>query len=143
MDVRNKNEGAKGRVEGVENDETSPESTGLFYMEILNQDELKKLKAEFSRLKNSCYLDHAGASLYAESQIASHFSELQTNIYSNPHSRNPSSTITTDAIDFVRHKILAHFGTTADEYTVIFTSGATSALKIVAESFEFNGGNPH
>ncbi|CAL8109547.1 unnamed protein product [Orchesella dallaii] len=140
MDVRNKNEGAKGRVKGVENDETSPESTGLFYKEILNQDELKKLKAEFTRLKNSCYLDHAGSSLYAESQINSHFSELQSNIYSNPHSRNPSSTITTDAIDFVRHKILRHFGTNADEYTVIFTSGATQALKLVAETFQFNGG---
>lgn len=44
-------DGAK-EVEDVENYKTSPESAGVFYEEILNEDELQKLKAEFSRLKS-------------------------------------------------------------------------------------------
>lgn len=34
---------------------------------------------------------------------------------------------------------MQHFNTTSNEYSVIFTSGATEALKTVAESFEFSG----
>lgn len=69
MDVWNKKEDATKSVEengsvldddivegkdkeAVENYETSPELTGVFYEEILNEDELQKLKAEFSRLKS-------------------------------------------------------------------------------------------
>ena len=37
-------------------------------------------------------------------------------------------------------RILEHFGTTGEDYSVIFTSGATAALKLLAESFRFNGG---
>lgn len=33
--------------------------------------------------------------------------------------------------------ILDHFHTTPDEYSVIFTSGATGSLKLVAETFDF------
>lgn len=36
-------------------------------------------------------------------------------------------------------RILQHFNTTSNEYSVIFTSGATEALKVVAENFEFSG----
>lgn len=36
-------------------------------------------------------------------------------------------------------RILQHFNTTSNEYSVIFTSGATEALKAVAENFEFSG----
>ena len=36
-------------------------------------------------------------------------------------------------------RILKHFNTTPEEYTVIFTSGCTGALKLVAESFDFYG----
>lgn len=34
-------------------------------------------------------------------------------------------------------RILSHFNTTPDEYSVIFTSGATASLKIIAETFSF------
>lgn len=33
--------------------------------------------------------------------------------------------------------MLSHFNTTSDEYSVIFTSGTTASLKIVAEGFRF------
>lgn len=38
------------------------------------------------------------------------------------------------------YRILNHFNTTSDEYSVIFTNGATGALKLVSESFDYNNG---
>lgn len=56
------------------------------------------------------------------------------NVYSNPH----TSKHTSNCIDQVRFQVLNHFNTNSNEYSVIFTSGATEALKLVAESFEFS-----
>lgn len=50
--------------------------------------------------------------------------------------------MTEDLIDQVRYKILSSFNTTTDDYSVIFTSGATASLKIVAESFDFGSSSP-
>ena len=61
--------------------------------------------------------------------------DLTSSLYGNPHSQNPSSRLSADAIDHVRDLVLAHFGTTAQEYDVIFTSGCTGALKLVGEIF--------
>lgn len=38
---------------------------------------------------------------------------------------------------FIILRILSHFNTSPDEYNVIFTSGATASLKIIAEGFRF------
>lgn len=38
-------------------------------------------------------------------------------------------------IHFFFYRILQHFNTTIEDYTVIFTSGSTAALKLVAEAF--------
>lgn len=81
------------------------------------------------------YLDHAGCTLYSEKQIRDVFTNLSSNLYCNPH----TSKSTEDLIDQVRFRILNFFNTTADEYSVIFTSGATQSLKIVAETFDFEG----
>lgn len=37
-------------------------------------------------------------------------------------------------------RILRHFNTTANEYSIVFTTNATAALKLVAETFNFKGG---
>lgn len=79
------------------------------------------------------YLDHAGATQYSDEQMMNIFSNYTTNIYLNPHTNKT----TEDHIDQVRYKILNWFNTTSDEYSVIFTSGATAALKLVAETFDF------
>lgn len=63
--------------------------------------------------------------------------DLSTNIYGNPHSHNPSSQLTTERINEVRNKILQHFNTDSDSYSVIFTSGATASIKLVAECFNW------
>lgn len=79
------------------------------------------------------YLDHAGATQYAEQQMQQIYSDLVSNVHCNPH----TSKVTEDIIDQVRYKILKWFNTTTDEYSVIFTSGATASLKLVAETFDF------
>nr|XP_025033691.1 molybdenum cofactor sulfurase [Pelodiscus sinensis] len=81
------------------------------------------------------YLDHAGTALFPESLLKEFTDDLSKNIYGNPHSQNISSKLTYDTIEHVRYRILQHFNTTAEDYTVIFTSGSTAALKLVAETF--------
>uniref|UniRef100_A0A3P8YWQ3 Molybdenum cofactor sulfurase n=1 Tax=Esox lucius TaxID=8010 RepID=A0A3P8YWQ3_ESOLU len=93
------------------------------------------IEQEFSRIKGITYLDHAGATLYPESLVREYYQDISRNVYGNPHSHNPSSRLTHDTVERVRYRILQHFNTTPDEYTVIFTSGSTAALKLVAESF--------
>lgn len=78
-------------------------------------------------------MDHAGATQYAENQMQQIYSDLLSNVYCNPH----MGKLTEDLVDQVRYKILSSFNTTTDGYSVIFTSGATAALKLVAETFDF------
>ncbi|XP_037364538.1 LOW QUALITY PROTEIN: molybdenum cofactor sulfurase [Talpa occidentalis] len=100
------------------------------------QRSLSELRArEFGRLAGTIYLDHAGATLYPQSQLTSFTNDLIGNVYGNPHSQNISSKLTHDTVEQVRYRILAHFHTTPEDYSVIFTSGTTAALKLVAEAF--------
>ncbi|XP_037010413.2 molybdenum cofactor sulfurase [Artibeus jamaicensis] len=97
---------------------------------------LSELRArEFSRLAGTVYLDHAGATLFAQSQLTSFTRDLTENVYGNPHSQNISSKLTHDTVEQVRYRILAHFRTSPDDYSVVFTAGSTAALKLVAEAF--------
>uniref|UniRef100_A0A8D0FEQ3 Molybdenum cofactor sulfurase n=1 Tax=Strix occidentalis caurina TaxID=311401 RepID=A0A8D0FEQ3_STROC len=81
------------------------------------------------------YLDHAGSALFPESLLKAFTDDLRNNVYGNPHSQSISSKLTYDTIEHVRYRILQHFHTTAEDYTIIFTSGCTAALKLVAEAF--------
>lgn len=90
---------------------------------------------EFTRIKGVTYLDHAATTLYPESLIRSYCQDISRNVYGNPHSHNPSSRLTHDTVEGVRYRVLQHFNATPEEYSVIFTSGCTAALKLVAESF--------
>ncbi|KAJ6623591.1 Molybdenum cofactor sulfurase 3 [Pseudolycoriella hygida] len=102
---------------------------------------VKKTKEKINKfndwlISENVYLDHAGSTLYSEKQISDVFENLSSNLYCNPH----TSKSTEDLIDQVRFRILSFFNTTSDEYSVIFTSGATQSLKIVAETFDFRDG---
>lgn len=88
------------------------------------------------------YLDHAGATLYAKSQLEAHLSNLSSNLYGNPHSQSPSSQLTTAAVDHARESVLRFFGTDLSHYDVVFTSGCTGALKLLAESFPWHREKP-
>uniref|UniRef100_A0A8C7DAW5 Molybdenum cofactor sulfurase n=1 Tax=Oncorhynchus kisutch TaxID=8019 RepID=A0A8C7DAW5_ONCKI len=96
------------------------------------------IEREFSRTKGITYLDHAGTTLYPESLVREFYQDISRNVYGNPHSHNPSSRLTHDTVEHVRYRILQHFNTTPDKYSVIFTSGCTAALKLVAESFPWS-----
>lgn len=84
---------------------------------------------------DTVYLDHAGATLYSEPQLAAVYALLGSTLIANPHTTKH----TEDLIDQVRYRILTLVNASADEYSVVFTSGATAALKTVAECFAFDG----
>ncbi|KAJ7313878.1 hypothetical protein JRQ81_005651 [Phrynocephalus forsythii] len=92
-------------------------------------------RREFARLGGITYLDHAGTALFPQSLLKTFTDDLSENVYGNPHSKSISSKVTYDTIEHVRYRILQHFNTTAEDYSVIFTSGSTAALKLIAEAF--------
>ena len=90
---------------------------------------------ELERFANEIYLDYTGAGVYQKKQLDAAFRDLSQHAYGNAHSENPSSMRTGRIVDEMRSRVLRHFNVTEADYTVIFTSGATGALKLVAESF--------
>jgi molybdenum cofactor sulfurtransferase len=83
------------------------------------------------------YLDYTGAGLYADSQIRAHLALLEGGVFGNPHSRNPTSKVTTELVENTRRKVLEYFHAAPDEYAAIFTANASTALKLVGESYPF------
>ena len=81
------------------------------------------------------YLDHAGTTLYCQSQLEAYHKELTTSLFGNPHSRSDSSQLTSNAVEETRNLTLSHFNTDNDTYSVVFTAGATASLKLLAETF--------
>ncbi|KAG2607867.1 molybdenum cofactor sulfurase-like isoform X2 [Panicum virgatum] len=100
-------------------------------------DELRA--ADFKRLEGMVYLDHAGATLYSEAQMADVAKDLMSNVYGNPHSQSDSSMATSDLVTSMRHLVLKYFNASPRDYKCIFTSGATAALKLVGECFPWSG----
>ncbi|XP_077993874.1 molybdenum cofactor sulfurase-like [Glandiceps talaboti] len=95
-------------------------------------------RTEFARLDGVTYLDHAGTTLYAQSQLNAYHKDLSENIYGNPHSHSASSRLTTDTIEQIRYRVLQYFNVTPETHSVIFTSGCTGSLKLLAESFDWS-----
>ncbi|XP_076912513.1 molybdenum cofactor sulfurase-like [Bidens hawaiensis] len=93
---------------------------------------------EFKRLDGNVYLDHAGATLYSELQMEAIFKDLTSTVYSNPHSQSSSSLATSDIVEDARHQVLKLCNASPKEYKCIFTSGATTALKLVGEAFPWS-----
>jgi selenocysteine lyase/cysteine desulfurase len=87
------------------------------------------------------YLDYAGASLYAESQLQKHFEMLRADVFGNPHSANPTSVAMTEYVERTRRHVLNYFNSRADDYILVFTQNASGALKLVGESFPFAPGS--
>ena len=83
------------------------------------------------------YLDNIGATLYSKSQVENHLSDLNNNLFGNPHSGSSCSQRSTDLIEEARNIVARYFNTTLDKHHVIFTSGATAALRMVAENFNW------
>jgi selenocysteine lyase/cysteine desulfurase len=102
--------------------------------------QLDELRAtEYRRLDATghVYLDYTGGSLHAECQVREHAELLNRGLYGNPHSASPTSSETTRLVEETRRAVLAWFGASPGEYTAVFTSNATGALKHVGESYPF------
>ena len=100
------------------------------------------LEEDFPRLALSnpdrtIYLDTVGASLYSRSQLSAVFEDLDGSILSNPH----SCPETREKVAAARRLVLGHLGVSDDDYVVVFTSGSTAALKLLAESFDWSEGS--
>ena len=93
---------------------------------------------EYARLRDHSYLDYTGGSLYAESQLVRHHALLRDGVFGNPHSGNPTSRSATLLAEHARTAILDWFAASPDEYTVVFTSNASAALKLVGEAYPFD-----
>eukprot|EP01134_Creolimax_fragrantissima_P008605 CFRG8605T1 len=92
---------------------------------------------DFKRMGDQVYLDYTGSGQYRESQIGNALLELQTTLFGNSHSHSPSSMATEHELNEARDLVLQFFNASQEEYSVVFTNGATGALKIVGESFPF------
>jgi molybdenum cofactor sulfurtransferase len=111
------------------------------YRDTAGLDELRD--REFSRLDrlDHAYLDYTGSGLYAESQVRRHADLLLGHVFGNPHSINPTSSASTEAVERCRHRVLGFFGADPDEYAVVFTANASQALKLVGEAYPFEAGD--
>ena len=85
------------------------------------------------------YLDYAGAALPTASQVQAISVSAQA-VLANPHSAGPAAEASANAERDARAAVLAHFcGDSAAQWAVIWTSGATGALRLAAETFPFGG----
>jgi selenocysteine lyase/cysteine desulfurase len=98
-------------------------------------------RREFSRLDRAghVYLDYTGSALYGESQIRAHQERLRGGIYGNPHSDSIPSRASTGMIDEARERVLRFLGVDSSTHEVIFTANTSAAIKLVAESYPFDG----
>jgi molybdenum cofactor sulfurtransferase len=81
------------------------------------------------------YLDHAGTTPYPTSTILQHSKDLTTNLFSNPHSKSPSSLTTTNRIAAIRRRLLAFFNASPEFFDVVFVANATAGIKLIADGF--------
>lgn len=97
-------------------------------------------RREYSRLDRlgHVYLDYTGGSLYSDSQLKRHQDFLGHEVLGNPHSHNPTSVRATSLADTARADVLRFFNASPDEYDVVFTSNASTAIKLVAEAYPFD-----
>src|SRR5207248_390452 len=99
---------------------------------------------EFSRLARTgnAYLDYTGSALYADSQVRAHAALMSGGLFGNPHSEHHASRASAAVIDEARRRTLAWLDADEATYDVCFTSNATAAIKLVAESYAFGPDAP-
>jgi molybdenum cofactor sulfurtransferase len=91
---------------------------------------------EFGYLSpDEAFVDYTGSALYTRSQVDAQAADLRSNLYCNAHSTSPCSIATDRAIEATRARILRFFNAPPGEYSVIFTSGTTGALHLLADAF--------
>ncbi|CAF1010950.1 unnamed protein product [Rotaria sordida] len=96
-------------------------------------------KNEFSNHypSNRIYLDHAGTTLYTQTQLDEHFNQLRTLTLNNPHSEQEDSKsllLIQECIEL----ILSIFDTSSRYYSIIFTLNTTHACQLLSLLFPFS-----
>jgi selenocysteine lyase/cysteine desulfurase len=93
---------------------------------------------EFARLDEAgiAYLDYTGSAIPAARLLRTP-DDLLSEVFGNPHADSAPSRRSTAVLDTARARLLAHLDADPDEYVVCFTSNATGAIKLVAESYPF------
>ncbi|CAF0933610.1 unnamed protein product [Rotaria sp. Silwood1] len=96
-------------------------------------------KNEFSNHypTNRIYLDHAGTTLYTQTQLDTHFNQLCTLTLNNPHSEQEDSKsllLIQECIEL----ILSIFDTSSRYYSIIFTLNTTHACQLLSSLFPFS-----
>lgn len=79
--------------------------------------------------------------MYSQTQLARVFAELTSSSpFANPHSSSDaaSSSSTAARIARVKRQAMRFFRASSDEYELVFTAGATAALKLVGECFPWS-----
>lgn len=90
------------------------------------------------------FLDYAGTGLYSKSQVAGSYTALTSQLFANPHSLG--GTPTGGAIDTAKKLVLSHFNAPSNimdgesYYSVVLTSSATGAFRLLGESYAFGKG---
>lgn len=98
---------------------------------------LHKNDPQARHTKPTVYLDHAGASLFPKSLMDALSAEFLKSPPGNPH----SSTAMRQRVDAVREAVLKFVGASPSEFCVVFTSGATAALRLVGDCFDWQPGS--
>lgn len=93
------------------------------------------------------YLDYAGAGLPSRAQLRMHAARVYGACHGSPRPEHPAAEgptggtpiggTTGGLVEQARRAILRFFGTTSDEYAVIFTPNATGACRLVGEAYPF------
>jgi molybdenum cofactor sulfurtransferase len=100
-------------------------------------------RSDFARLDRGghVYLDYTGGGLYARSQLVEHMRLLESDVFGNPHSLNPTAAASTLLVERARARVLEFFNASPEEYVAIFTPNATGALRLVGEAYPFRPGD--
>jgi len=151
--------GYRGTPGGYIDDWRPMELPGLLLPLSLQKEEALGEKTTMTTHNTSCsgiYLDYAGAALPTQSQLTAIYKDLSARtILANPHSTGPAASRSMIGISTTKRRILEYFdgtpgrfastiptppnGATPDQchpgYDLIFTSGATEGLRLIAERF--------
>jgi molybdenum cofactor sulfurtransferase len=80
-------------------------------------------------------LDHTGTPPYPSGLVDATSTVLKERLLGNPHALNASSRLSNELVEQTRERVLSMFGVSSSQYHLIFTSGATSALSLLAYSY--------
>ncbi|RAK74607.1 PLP-dependent transferase [Aspergillus fijiensis CBS 313.89] len=100
-------------------------------------DRLRATEYSYLDENNHVYLDYTGAGLAAKAQYQAHQARLSVDLFSNPHSANPTSEASTKLVEQARADVLRFLNASPDTYTVIITANATGAARLIGESYPF------